>query len=416
MQDLNELAESFLRGNVVLFVGADLAQCAGLPGWIELIRPLAQSVGYQLPDQDRLISVDHLLTAAQRYANQNGYPSLLRRLRDALDTTGIRPTPAHKLIASLPVKVIFSTYYDNLVERALEDAGHRLYVIVGDLQLGFWDEKHSQVVKLYGDLYRPESIVLAKRDFNTYSESHRRLVEQLRTTLETKTALFLGFNMQDPFFDQIWDSIGQSFGAFRQMGYALIFDVDPPDATDLQARGIHPINLETKGRKRGELIAEWLTALINLIVGSSQSQQMQVYPLESLATDNEVIDRLRRIEDKIDRGYAEERQAADHILEAIAHNQVEQNDMALIVEELRAWARQTQQTGIPMSQELRSKLETLSEPSKSGSVSQYLELAIPIIPGILSYNIDLGTQNQVSLKAIWEQIKTRFGKDSKSKH
>ena len=40
-----ELVEQFARGNGVIFVGAGLSQGAGVPGWSELLTPLAASIG-----------------------------------------------------------------------------------------------------------------------------------------------------------------------------------------------------------------------------------------------------------------------------------------------------------------------------------------------------------------------------------
>ena len=41
----HELVEPFARGDGAVFVGAGLSIGAGLPGWADLIRPLAQAVG-----------------------------------------------------------------------------------------------------------------------------------------------------------------------------------------------------------------------------------------------------------------------------------------------------------------------------------------------------------------------------------
>jgi hypothetical protein len=256
-----ELADQFTRGNSILFVGAGLSVGAGLPGWIKLIRPLAQVVDYDLPVEDKFITTDHLLAAAQRYENQRGRNSLVQYLLDNLDTTGIQLTSVHRLITSLPVRIIFTTNYDDLIERSLREAGRRLNVIISEPELAFWSEDRVQVIKLGGELHRPESIVLTKQDFNTYFARRPRLAERLRTTLESKTALFLGYGLQDPFFNQIWDNVGLDFGRYRQRGYAVMFNANPLEIDDLRQRSIQAINLETKGRDRTLILADWLRGL-----------------------------------------------------------------------------------------------------------------------------------------------------------
>jgi len=260
----HELVEQFAYGNGVVFAGAGLSIGAGLFGWADLIRPLAQAVDARWPANETDLTTEHLLSATQHYENQYGRNALIQHLRDTLDTTGIQPTPVHRLIASLRVRVIFTTNYDEFIEQALREADQRHNVIINELDLAYWSEERVQVVKLCGDLQRPESIVLTKRDFNTYFAAHPRLVERLRTTLEIKTALFLGYSLRDPFFNQIWDNIGLSFGRHRRMGYTVMFDVTPLEADDLRQRSVRVINLETQGRNHTRLLVDWLQSLTRL--------------------------------------------------------------------------------------------------------------------------------------------------------
>jgi len=123
---------------------------------------------------------------------------------------------------------------------------------------------------------------------------------------------------------------------------------------------------------------------------------------------SEIIERLRRIEQKLDLGRAEDRQAAAQILDAIKAHEVSDSEVAQMVSELRTWTKTIEQTGLPLKPELQDALTALTE--HSGSAYQYLQLALPIIPGILSYNVELGSQHQADLRAIWERIRGRFGK------
>jgi nucleoside phosphorylase len=257
----SELKDQFHHGSVILFIGIGLSVGAGLPNWTNLIRPLAQSVSYELPSEDKFITVDHLLAATQRYENQRGRHSLIQYMLENLDTTNIQPTPVHQIITSLQTRAVFTTNYDDLIEQALRKAGHRFNIIVSETELAFWRGDRVQVVKLCGDLRRLTSIVLTKYDFNTYFATRPRVAERLRTSLENNTVLFLGYSLQDPFFNQIWDNIGLDFGSYRQKGYAIMFNAHMLEVDDLQQRGIHVINLETQGRDSTQVLADWLRVL-----------------------------------------------------------------------------------------------------------------------------------------------------------
>ena len=96
-----------------------------------------------------------------------------------------------------------------------------------------------------------------------------------------------------------------------------------------------------------------------------------------------------------------------YLMPSIAH-EVADTEVAQMVSELRAWTKTVEQTGLPLKPELQDALKALTE--HSGSAYQYLQLALPIIPGILSYNVELGSQHQADLRAIWERIRKRFGR------
>ncbi|GFP25248.1 hypothetical protein HKBW3S43_00559 [Candidatus Hakubella thermalkaliphila] len=226
---------------------------------------MAQSTGARWPAHETDLATDHLLTITQHYENQCGRHALIHHLRDALDTAGVRPTSIHRLVTSLPVSTIFTTNYDDLIERVLRETGRRLNVIISEPELAFWREDHVQVIKLCGDLTRPNSIIITQRDFNTYFATRPRLAERLRATLESKTALFLGYSLQDPFFNQIWDNIGLNFGSLRRQGYAVLFDTNPLDADNLRHRGIHVIDLESKGGNKSAVLEEWLMTLTDAL-------------------------------------------------------------------------------------------------------------------------------------------------------
>jgi hypothetical protein len=118
--------------------------------------------------------------------------------------------------------------------------------------------------------------------------------------------------------------------------------------------------------------------------------------------DHEVIDRLQRIEDRIDHGRTEDQRIAAQVLDAINQNRIQQSDAILIATELRAWVESVEQQGLPLDRVTREALDKLTD--HRASAYQYLEATLPIIPGILSYKYEVGTQHQVTLQAIWDRL------------
>jgi hypothetical protein len=166
---------------------------------------------------------------------------------------------------SLPARIIYTTNYDDLIERSLREIGRHPNLIISEEELAFWREDRVQVIKLCGDRDRPGSMLITQRDFNTYFARRPRLAERLRASLESGTPLFLGYSMQDPFFNQIWDVITLDFGPLRRWGYAVMFDADPQAADYLRSRNIHIVNLLSKGIAKSLVLREWLEELIGFL-------------------------------------------------------------------------------------------------------------------------------------------------------
>lgn len=258
-----ELVERLQRGEVVLFIGAGISRNAGLPGWVELIGPLSKLTGGGWPAREADINTEHLLTMARYYENKFGRNALIRFLQDKLDTTTVPPSSIHYAVSLLPVKTLFTTNFDDLLERGFQALQIPHQCIVREPELAYWREDQVQIIKLCGDLSRPESIQITRADFNTYLETHSRLIESLRTTLETRTALFLGYSLHDPFLNQVWDSIGSHFGHHQRTAYAVMFDLAEPEAEDLKTRNIYPIELQHEGTTRQKALLEFLAILIS---------------------------------------------------------------------------------------------------------------------------------------------------------
>ena len=260
----DELINRLISGEIVPFVGSGVSMNAGLPGWIELIRPLAEAGGIPWPADERDINTEHLLTIAQYYENQFGRNQLIRFIIDKLDISAASPSTAHYLLTLLPVNAIFTTNYDNLLEQAFQNIGCPANAIVAESELAYWQQDRTQLIKMCGDIKRPDSIYFTKSDFNIYAEVNRRLVDVLRMMLETKTALFLGYSLKDPFLIQTWDSIRLNFGKHQRLAYALLFDAGPLEIKDLQIRNIHPILLDDAAKSKKEIFLDALIAIISL--------------------------------------------------------------------------------------------------------------------------------------------------------
>jgi hypothetical protein len=248
-------------GEVDAFVGAGISVGAGLPDWYTLISQLAERTGQKMPPREWATG-DALIAIAQTYVNRQGLHSLISHLKDRLDTTGIKPTAVHRALAGLPISLVFTANFDNLLERAFRDAGKRVEVVVRDNQIPFMRRGPNMVniVKLYGDLDQPDTIVLARQQYESYSLQRPELVKLLETELGRATMLYLGWGHSDPHFGLVFGQLLGRYGEFMRSGYAAMFDVPEEQRDELARKQIRLVEFPAGGDRTAQLAA-WLEGL-----------------------------------------------------------------------------------------------------------------------------------------------------------
>lgn len=256
-----DLKQQLANGEVCAFVGAGLSVGAGLPGWYDLISQLSQRIGYKLAPAEWATS-DTLIDAAQAYVNSQGLHSLITFLRRNLDSLGKSPTAAHMALARLPIKLVFTANYDDLLERALRDAGKRVNLVTKDSTIPYIEQGGNvvNVLKLWGDLDQPESIVLTREQYGRFFLERPQLVKLLETQLGLSTMLYLGWSHRDPHFNLVFGEMLARYGGNMKPGYAAMFDVDDAQRAEFKRKQIRPVELSGDGDRLNALAA-WLNSL-----------------------------------------------------------------------------------------------------------------------------------------------------------
>ena len=188
------------RGVYALLIGSGVSQAAQIPtGWditLDLIRKLAAASGESAepdpelwyhekydedPDYSKLIDgLAKTPTLRQQLLRPYFEPNEQEREENAK-----QPTAAHKAIAWLVaqgfVKVIITTNFDRLLEKALEEAGVEPVVISSEEQVkGMVPLVHTQhcLVKLHGD-YLDTRIRNTPSELSEYSAEFNQLLDQI---------------------------------------------------------------------------------------------------------------------------------------------------------------------------------------------------------------------------------------------
>src|SRR5437899_979384 len=108
------------QGVAGIFAGAGLSQASGYVNWHDLLRHIAKELKLDVDAEADLIAV------AQYHVNTHGGRDRLNKLLIEEFTKDATITENHKLIANLPIHIIWTTNYDRLVEQAFEAAQKRV--------------------------------------------------------------------------------------------------------------------------------------------------------------------------------------------------------------------------------------------------------------------------------------------------
>lgn len=231
------IAELAVHRELVPFLGAGVSAAAGLPAWWDLLERVAET-GDLL---DELSAGDgnrreELRTALRRLGTLDA-AELLRGIlgREAVDVVirevdAQRHSLAHGLLASLGARRAITTNYDRLYELACQ----RPLVDRGGLAVLPWDGPdpgRSWLVKMHGDVERPDSIVLSRGDLAGYELTRKPLTSLLQAQMLTGHLLFVGSSMTDDAVVQLAWEIRELFRAWdappRLVGTVIGVHDDP---------------------------------------------------------------------------------------------------------------------------------------------------------------------------------------------
>jgi hypothetical protein len=277
---------------------------------------------------------------------EHGRRRLLEVIAEAV--TGGEPNALHEAIAALQPVSVFTTNFDDLLERAFAAAGIRTCIASVDEDLAFLSADVCNVVKVHGDIAHPTSLVVSTGDYDLYEVSRPSLSRLLGATLQTRTVLFVGYSASDPNFQRLLARVRHELSDAPRNLYALLFSPRPLERLELHARGVAGIDLGTAvGADKTLAAVKWLDAFreailedtvrrlaaqgAELVTGKSKRAQVIVSEFRRYAVGRETsrsVIRMRQgysalsfadLEYPHDRAYSELlRQERDEYLTALA--------------------------------------------------------------------------------------------------
>jgi hypothetical protein len=132
-------------------------------------------------------------------------------------------TENHHQIAALSLQTVWTTNYDDLLERAFTEARKKPDVKTSVSNLAQTRRDRDVVIyKMHGDRTQPQDAVLIKEDYENYAEKRQAFSIALQGDLVERTFLFLGFSFTDPNIDYILSRVGILVGKSQRDHFCII--------------------------------------------------------------------------------------------------------------------------------------------------------------------------------------------------
>ncbi|MCL4531416.1 MAG: SIR2 family protein, partial [Chloroflexi bacterium] len=214
-----ELIEQIEKGNCVLFLGwADISgRNASVGNELNeklLTQLLAERVKYPSPSAP-------LYNVAEYFQVMRGRQVKSNYLVDVIENASGRAPDYYQTVANLPFNIIVSTGLDNYLKRILQERGRRFVYLLRDEEISFIDDDKLLVVKLYGDIDNRASIVVTREDYIAFFDQLPSISDLLKYYFSTKTLLFIGFDLDDPHFLQLYAYANQRTKGYRRRAFAV---------------------------------------------------------------------------------------------------------------------------------------------------------------------------------------------------
>jgi hypothetical protein len=239
------LLDDLVAGKWLPIIGAGLSRNAALlPGKkMPLWNDLGEALGAELKDYEPVSTLD----AISAFEHDYGRPKLMERLSQQLFVDEAKPGKVHEAFCSIQFDTVCTTNFDSLLERQYDQMGRVCIPLIDEAQLSVGlNQMAVGLLKLHGDLRHPDRLIVTEADYEGFIHRYPLLSTYLSNLLITRTAILVGYSLDDPDFRQIWRIVSDRLGRFRRPAYALVANASPTDISRYQRRGVRVINLENK--------------------------------------------------------------------------------------------------------------------------------------------------------------------------
>jgi hypothetical protein len=144
------------------------------------------------------------------YEAANGRAALLKYLSENVGVVDVPPNKSFEAMV-LRFPLIFTTAWDELLERAAVAAGRTVQVVYRGEEIPEIDADRTIIYKLNGGLERPDSLIATPADLAA-QPLPPAVQKQLRTMLRKQVVFFVGHRPDEEEFEAVFTELTDAYG------------------------------------------------------------------------------------------------------------------------------------------------------------------------------------------------------------
>lgn len=226
-----DLKDRYREGRLVPFIGAGVSMSVnwaesselkrGL-SWAELVDEAARLLGFSDPDLLRVRGNDLQILEYYKLKNNDEVAQLRNWILRNMNPpdVALQESAIHAALAAMTkCPLMYTTNYDDFIERALRQHGRRTHAVAVEAHIAksivtnsSLSDPSTEIVKFHGDLNNPGRMVLSESDYEKRLKFTDIEDQRLRTDLLGRALLFVGYSFRDWNVSYLFRMVNESFG------------------------------------------------------------------------------------------------------------------------------------------------------------------------------------------------------------
>lgn len=285
--------EDLVKGRWLPIIGAGMSLNARVPPGKKL--PLWGDLGHLFEGELEDFASNGPIDAISAFEHEYGRARLIERLSDLLLLREAQPGDAHVAFCAIPFDIVCTTNFDFLLERQYDITPRYVYPVVDEEQLSLnVTSMGTLLLKLHGDVRHPNRLIVTEADYDGFLSKFPLMATYLSNLLITKTAILIGYSLDDPDFRQIWHVVTERLGRTRRTAYTIAVGAKQSDISRFERRGVKVINLPGTRERFGEILTATFRELRDYMLENvlSVSRVTEERPLQELLLPRGLSTRL----------------------------------------------------------------------------------------------------------------------------